>query len=477
MSTARKLLLVDDDPEGRAALQSLIESEGYQAEAVASGEAALQRLSAGPTPSAVLLDLGMPGMDGLETLRRHRARRRQCPVIILSGLDDPQTILQAIRLGAADYLIKPVRARELKEILERVAGSSHPPDPEESAVLPLGESPAMRRLEALISRVADSDVPLLITGESGVGKDVVARRVHQRSPRPDNVFVKINCAALPSELLESELFGHEKGSFTGADRSKPGQFELAHQGTLFLDEIAEMPPPLQAKLLQALQDGEFFRVGGERKIQVDVRVIVATNRDLQRAMAEGSFRQDLYYRLNVVHLHIPPLRERPQDIPGLLVHLVDKYSRRYGWKGELPKEVTSRFLAHSWPGNVRELENAVRRLMVLQDPAYVLEELGKPPAPTQAPPAPEDHQLAVDLREVGRRGAELAEREAIVRMLGRTLGDKKEAARRLHISYKALLYKIHDYGVAPPRSVRTTAQAPEVISLDRFSTSGARRTR
>jgi len=460
MTTARTLLLVDDDAESRASLQSLIESEGYQAEAVASGEAALKRLSSGSLPLAVLLDLGMPGMDGLETLRRHRARSSICPVVILSGLDDPQTILQAIRLGAADYLIKPVRTGDLKEILERVAGASRPAPPEEALALPLGER--------LISRVAATDVPLLITGESGVGKDVVARRIHQQSPRSDNAFVKINCAALPSELLESELFGHEKGSFTGADRSKPGQFELAHQGTLFLDEIAEMPPPLQAKLLQALQDGEFFRVGGERKIQVDVRVIVATNRDLKRAMAEGTFRQDLYYRLNVVHLHVPPLRDRPEDIPGLLEHFVDKYSQRYRWTGGLPQNLRTRFLAHPWPGNVRELENAVRRLMVLKDPQYALEELGHSP---ETPAPRPNEEVTLDLKEVGRRGAELAEREAILQMLARTLGDKKEAARRLRVSYKALLYKIHDYGIAPPR----TARAPEVISLDRFSASGARR--
>src|SRR5262249_34623291 len=295
-------------------------------------------------------------------------------------------IVQAMRLGAADYVTKPFNAEELKEILERVTASerattrSEPqevatqrPAPTRGAERNLGDSPAMQRIDELISPIADSDVPVLITGESGVGKDVVAREIHARSARSCKVFVKINCAALPSELLESELFGHERGSFTGATRTKPGQFELADGGTLFLDEIGEMPAPLQAKLLQALQEGEVYGVGGQRKIGVDVRVIVATNRTLEKAMQEGTFREDLYYRLNVVHLHIPPLRERPQDIPRLLNHFIDKYGRRYGWTAQdLSPEIVSKFLSYEWPGNIRELENLVRRLMVLRDPDYVL---------------------------------------------------------------------------------------------------------
>src|SRR5262249_45497533 len=302
------------------------------------------RLEDCSSAQAVLLDVVMEGMDGIETLRRYRAAGGQRPVVIVSALDQPETIVQAMRLGAADYVTKPFNAEELKEILERVTAAeratvrTEPATPAAPGAGPrpggdcmLGDSPAMQRVDDLITRIADSDVPVLITGESGVGKDVVAREIHARSARAGKVFVKINCAALPSELLESELFGHERGSFTGATRTKPGQFELADGGTLFLDEIGEMPAPLQAKLLQALQDGEFYRVGGQRKIRVDVRVIVATNRNLEKAMQEGTFREDLYYRLNVVHLDIPPLRERPQDIPRLLNHFIDKYGRRYGW--------------------------------------------------------------------------------------------------------------------------------------------------
>ena len=234
----------------------------------------------------------------------------------------------------------------------------------------------MRRVDELIDRIADADVPVLITGESGVGKDVVAREIHAALGARREVFVKINCAALPGELLESELFGHERGAFTGAQRTKPGQFELADGGTLFLDEIGEMPVTMQAKLLQALQDGEFYRVGGQRKIKVDTRVIVATNVDLARAMERGTFREDLYYRLNVVEVAIPPLRERREDIPNLLSLFVHKYGKRYGRSlEELPAQIMERFLTYEFPGNIRELENLVRRLMVLRDPRYVLSEL------------------------------------------------------------------------------------------------------
>src|SRR5262249_38231335 len=308
----------------------------------------------------------------------------------------------------------------------------------------LGDSPAMQRISELIDRIADSDVPVLITGESGVGKDVVAREIHARSARAGKVFVKINCAALPSELLESELFGHEKGSFTGASRTKPGQFELADGGTLFLDEIGEMPPPLQAKLLQARQDVEFYRGGGQRRIRVDGRVIVATNRNLEKAIGEGTFREDLYYRLNVVHLHIPPLRERPQDIPRLLNLFVDKYGRRYGWTmQDLSPEVVSRFLTYDWPGNIRERENLGRRLMALRDPSYVLAELaagtqarataqGTPGAAQTPGGAPgtdaqaEPEEFTIDLKAVARKAADAAEREAILTMLAHTAGNKRE---------------------------------------------------
>jgi two-component system response regulator AtoC len=318
----------------------------------------------------------------------------------------------------------------------------------------------MDRVRELVERIADTDVPVLLVGESGVGKDVIARRIHARSRRAGRAFVKINCAALPGELLESELFGHEKGAFTGAHAEKPGKFELAHQGTIFLDEIGEMDPRLQAKLLQVLQDEEFYRVGGKRPVRVDARVLTATNRVLEEAIRQGTFREDLFYRLDVVTVRVPPLRERREEIAPLVRHFVEKYRRRYGGGlEELPPEVLERFLAYDWPGNVRELENLVRRLVVLRDPAMVLGELGARAAGQPAvantvrAPGAAAAPLVEDppLKEVARRAARLAEREAILRALKRTGWNKRKAAKRLQISYKALLYKIRDCGIVDPR--------------------------
>jgi two-component system response regulator AtoC len=327
-------------------------------------------------------------------------------------------------------------------------------------------SGAMERVWALADRIADTDVPVLLVGESGVGKDVVARRIHATSRRAARPFVKINCAALPGELLESELFGHEKGAFTGAHAEKPGKFELADQGTIFLDEIGEMDPRLQAKLLQVLQDEEFYRVGGKHPVRVDARVVVATNRNLDAAIRQGTFREDLFYRLNVVTIRVPPLRERKEEIAPLVRHFVTKYRSRYGaGLDEVPAQVMERFHTYDWPGNVRELENLVRRLVVLRDPAMVLGELAPVPARPSGPGGPVNavragtlHAALPDdapLKTVARRAARIAEREAILRALVRTGWNKRKAARRLQISYKALLYKIKDCEIVDPRDAAT----------------------
>jgi DNA-binding NtrC family response regulator len=510
------ILIVDDDAGNREYLSAIVTALGYQVETAASGQAALQRLSQAPRPDLIIIDVLMPELDGVETLRRYRGGGGKAPVIMCSALDESETVVKAMRAGATDYVTKPFNPDELREILERAAGVSGKAaqlaSTDRGAPRSLGESPAMRAIDELIDRIADADVPVLITGESGVGKDVVARAVHSRSARAARVFIKINCAALPGELLESELFGHERGSFTGAQRTKPGQFELADGGTLFLDEIGEMPVAMQAKLLQALQDGEFYRVGGQRKIAVDTRVIVATNVDLGRAMARGTFREDLYYRLNVVEVAIPPLRERRQDIPRLLEHFLDKYGRRYQRPLEsIPPEVLQRLTGYDFPGNIRELENLVRRLIVLRDPRYILGELkeravappqpsaspiavpapvvahapsrppmiyGYPPQPPplaapglmtvtvpyetpNAPPGQIDDAYEIDLKELGRKAANAAEREAIIIMLRHTGGNKREAAERLGISYKAILYKIREFGIGRPRNRRpATVAAP-----------------
>jgi DNA-binding NtrC family response regulator len=524
MPEALNVLVVDDDEVNREQLAALLDALGFAAEAAPGGAAALERLARENPPDVVVLDVLMPGLDGVETLRRYRGAGGRIPVVMCSALDEAETVVRAMRAGASDYITKPFNTEELREILERVASDGARPRvvAPRAGATHLGSSPAMRRVDELIDRIADADVPVLITGESGVGKDVVARQIHARSARSAKVFVKINCAALPGELLESELFGHERGSFTGAQRTKPGQFELADGGTLFLDEIGEMPVAMQAKLLQALQDGEFYRVGGQRKIKVDTRVIVATNVDLAKAMERGTFREDLYYRLNVVEVAIPPLRERREDIPQLLDLFVEKYGKRYGRSlSEVPSQIVERFLTYDFPGNIRELENLVRRLMVLRDPRYVLSELkdraaAPPPPPAATPgapapavpsppvfaqyggaygaalaspfnspsplppptippppafrgPAPDSvadqagaaaaHQALVDdyridLKDLGRKAAHAAEREAIIIMLGHTGGNKREAAERLGISYKAILYKIREFGIGRPRPTR-----------------------
>ncbi len=546
MSDTPTVLIVDDDETSREYLSALLDALGFAVEGAPGGQEALARLSQKPAPDVVILDVIMPELDGVETLRRYRTGGGKAPVVMCSALDEADTVVRAMRAGASDYITKPFNAEELREILDRVACAQRATTvaaPLEARVphgaTHLGSSPAMRRVDELIVRIADADVPVLITGESGVGKDVVAREVHARSSRAGRVFVKINCAALPGELLESELFGHERGSFTGAQKTKPGQFELADGGTLFLDEIGEMPVSMQAKLLQALQDGEFYRVGGQRKIKVDTRVIVATNVDLAKAMERGAFREDLYYRLNVVEVAIPPLRERREDIPRLLELFVGKYGKRYGrTMAEVPTEIVERFLTYDFPGNIRELENLVRRLIVLRDPRYVLSELkdrgappapidpgAPPPAPGAAPspppsataPAPPGYSYAyaspfntpsplpppvipppppgggyrgvqaiadsaganvaaeqaeaddyrIDLKDLGRKAAHAAEREAIVIMLGHTGGNKREAAERLGISYKAILYKIREFGIGRPRSSRKagkSAATPNVVA-------------
>jgi two-component system response regulator AtoC len=320
----------------------------------------------------------------------------------------------------------------------------------------------MRGVKRMIDQVAATDATVLVWGESGVGKEIVARTLHQLSPRRERPFVKVNCAALPLELLESELFGYERGAFTGAHRQKPGKFELAHTGTIFLDEIAEMPLPVQAKLLQVLQDSEFSRLGSRTDIRVDVRVVAATNKDLGRLVERGAFREDLYYRLNVVNLHVPPLRERREEIPILVEHFMSEYVRRYGRpRRDIGVTTLRRFMEYSWPGNVRELENIVKRIVVLGTEDWVEQELaGAPsrpePSATMAPSgsgaaakAPEARESdSLGLKDIARRAAREAERAALKQALDEVQWHRLEAARRLKISYKTLLTKIRDCGLA-----------------------------
>ena len=315
--------------------------------------------------------------------------------------------------------------------------------------------PAMLAVRELIARVAPTSATVLLMGESGVGKEVVARAIHRASPRADQPLLKINCAALPGELLESELFGHERGAFTGAYREKPGKFELARKGTIMLDEIGEVPLRLQAKLLHVLQDGEFARVGGERVLSTDVRVLAATNRDLENEIHAGRFREDLFYRLNVIQIRIPPLRERRDEIPALIDAFLAVANRQYSRTVEIPASVRQQLVEHSWPGNVRELQNFIKRFVVLGGSARLDGLIGEArpsaapaPAPAAAPPPAAE---ALGLKQIARRAARDAERLAIADTLERTHWNRAKAARLLQISYKALLYKIVECGLVDKR--------------------------
>ncbi|MBI1735044.1 MAG: sigma 54-interacting transcriptional regulator [Candidatus Rokubacteria bacterium] len=330
-------------------------------------------------------------------------------------------------------------------------------DTEMSEGLNLCTSSKMQPIRELVAKVAATNTTVLLRGESGVGKEVVARAIHKASPRANKQFLKVNCAALPSELLESELFGHEKGAFTGAYRQKPGKFEAADGGTLLLDEIGEMALRLQAKLLHVLQDGEFSRVGGEKLIGTDVRLIAATNRDLEAALRSHQFREDLYYRLNVIEIRIPPLRERREEIPVLVEHFRRKFNAQYGRTVEIPPDTTRVFMEYYWPGNIRELENAVKRVVVLGSARPVHQEIlahlqrgPRPTMPVAAAAATVNPEQVISLKEIARQAAREAERVAIKEVLDRVHWNRAKAARLLQISYKALLYKIVQCGLVTP---------------------------
>jgi len=322
----------------------------------------------------------------------------------------------------------------------------------------LDGSPQMRAIRTIVENIADTDATVLIHGESGVGKDLVARAIHAASARRGGPFIKVNCAAIPGELLESELFGHERGAFTGAHRRKPGQFEYADNGAMFLDEIAELPLTLQAKLLHVLQDFRFTRVGGHAPIEVDTRVIAATNRDLERAIERGEFREDLYYRLNVVEIHVPPLRERREEIPLLVSAFLSRFNAQYGRQKELAPETLARLMEHPWSGNVRELENTIRRMVVLTEgeQAFAVSLARRRNGHATAAAAP---IASESLREIARRAAREAERKALVEVLDRSHWNRAKASRILKVSYKTLLNKITECGLTPPAAARVLAPA------------------
>jgi DNA-binding NtrC family response regulator len=453
-----RILIVDDDESTRRLLAALLKSLGHEVACAESGEVALRRLEEPPRPELVLLDLILPGIGGLEVLDRVRQSHPSLPVIVLSTEGRLKTVVNAVKRGASDYLTKPFGEQELelairnafeKQLLQDEVRTLRKRLATAGAEEPISGSASMLGIRDVARQVADTDAPVLITGESGVGKEVLARFIHAQSGRQDGPFVKVNCAALPQELLESELFGYERGAFSGALRDKPGKFELAHRGSILLDEISEMSPHLQAKLLHVLQDGEYSRLGAQRPLRVDARVLATTNARLAEAVAAGRFREDLYFRLDVIRIEIPPLRERREDIPLLCEHFLRLYADRYkSAVRELPPDVLEAFLTHDWPGNVRELENAVRRYLILPSVAGSLSRRTDPPR--EAGPAGPAAAAAPSpsLRAVAARAAELAERELVERVLEETHWNRREASRRLKISYKGLLNKLKKWRVA-----------------------------
>jgi DNA-binding NtrC family response regulator len=459
-SPRRPRALIVDDAEGmRAYLASLFESRGFEVDTCEDGGRALTLLESGANPDMVLLDVMMPGMDGLTALAEIRKLWPELPVLMVSVIGKATTIVEAMRLGALDYLTKPFEEAELDAALDRLglhsAGPGSRTDGRGTArqSQTVWVSQAMREIRSVIEQIGETDVTVLIQGESGVGKEVVAREVHAVSSRSKGPFVKVNCAALPTTLLESELFGYEKGAFTGAFGRKQGKFEQANGGTIFLDEIGEMCPALQGKLLQVLQDSEFTRLGGNREVRVDVRVVCATNRSLVKMVSDGDFREDLFFRLNVVAIDIPPLRERRDEVPLLVEIFMARYAALYERPDHgLSLQLIEAMNRYDFPGNVRELENMIKRVVVLESEDSVLSDLQRPRSSRSERRAELDAILRemeetageLPLREVGRRFALEIEREAIAHMLEWTGWNRKQAASRLGISYKTLLQKIRD---------------------------------
>ena len=454
MKKRHTVLVVDDDRAHRTMLHTLLSGWGYEVDEADDGQAAIEQVHTRAF-DLILMDIRMIKVSGLEALPEIRGYNPAIPIIIMTAYSSVETAVEALKKGAYDYLTKPLDFDELRLVLERAMDHRHLK--EENRILKetlgsqfdtlniIGRSEAMVGLLEIVAQVAPSEATVLITGESGAGKELIAGAVHFNSPRRDGPFVKMNCAAVTETLLESELFGHEKGAFTGAHKRKEGRFRQADGGSIFLDEVSEMSLAMQVKLLRVLQEREFPRVGGEDTIKVDVRVIAATNKDLFQEIETGSFREDLYYRLNVVTLNVPALRDRNEDIPLLAGHFLNMFAEKNHkrLKGFSPQAM-DRLLRYHWPGNVRELMNAVERAVVLSRYEYVDEEDlpfvikdRLPDEPTGiAPHIPEGGFLLEDM-----------EKEAILKTLESAKGNKSEAARRLGITRKTLHKKLKKYGV------------------------------
>lgn len=471
-----KILVIDDDPR-----VSWLLSEGLGAHfefvSARDGIEGIQMVST-EKPDLIMLDIKMPGMTGLEVLEKLNKLENRPEVIMVSGHGDTKYIVESMKLGAAEFIPKPFEVKEveihLNSVLERVRLKSEVTQLKKELQVKenysafIGDSEAIGRVKTIIEQVADSELTVLIRGESGTGKEIVARSLHELSARRDQPFVKVNCAAIPRDLLEAELFGYDKGAFTGAHKNKQGRFEIANKGTIFLDEIGDMPLELQSKLLQVLEQQEFVRVGGVTNVHVDVRIICATNRNLEQAIGEQQFRDDLFYRLNEITLFLPPLRQRPTDIPLLANHFIEKYNRQYEKScPALTSSTLERLVAFHWPGNVRQLENMIKQVVVRGDEQIVHELISAAiSAPVQSYAQPPVHAAAYQPVYAGaaeatppgaaapyslksRVGKTIAdeEKKLIAEVLAKTNWNRRKAAEILSISYRSLLYKIKDYNL------------------------------
>jgi two-component system response regulator AtoC len=453
----KAILVIEDEEKQRRVVGLHLAGGGYEVKGAGTAEEGWKL--AGDV-DLILTDLKLPGMDGLELLEKLKAQNSRTPVVVMSAFSTVENAVEAMKRGAVDFLPKPFSLDHLSVVVEKALEVSRLRDENRELREALGQryqfeniigsSPAMQEIFATIMRVAPTRATVLLAGESGVGKDMIARAIHQHSPRKDRPFVKINCTAIPENLMESELFGYEKGAFTGANISKPGKFEQANTGTVMLDEIGDVPASVQVKLLRILQEREFERLGSNKTQQTDVRVIAATNVDLRAALEQGTFREDLYYRLNGFTLSIPSLRERKEEIPVLSEYFMRKGAKRYGRE---PLPFSSNLLnvlsEHSWPGNLRELENVVNRYLVLGDERSIVEELSPSTAYQGAAAMPQEVPSGAGLKAMVRNLKGDAESTAIAQVLEGVGWNRKAAANDLQISYKALLYKIKQYDLSP----------------------------
>ncbi|MCB9671778.1 MAG: sigma-54-dependent Fis family transcriptional regulator [Alphaproteobacteria bacterium] len=449
----KRILIVDDEPSIRKVLSAHLRRFGHDVDTAPDGAAAVGRLQVEPF-HLVVTDLKMPNVDGMQLLAWVQEHQPGLPVILITAHGTVDTAVAALKQGAFDYVTKPFDQDELHGIITKAlaneAANTRRLRSEPGAALGMvGRASAMRDVYALIEKVAPSPTTVLVTGESGTGKELVARALHAQSKRASGPFIQVNCGAIPESLFEAELFGYERGAFTGAVTSKPGRFELADGGTLFLDEVGELPLEMQVKLLRAIQEGVIDRVGGIRPLEVDVRVVAATNVDLAAAVDAGTFRKDLFWRLNVIPVQLPPLRDRPEDIPLLARHFLERFNARLerGFEGLTP-EAEGRLALHAWPGNIRELENLMERCVLLSDGPWIdVPDLPLPPIDEEAPAETTEELDAMGLKEYVRVHTMKLERARIERVLATLNGNVTRAARQLGISRKSLQTKMKEYGL------------------------------